>query len=210
MNAITVKNISKKFNERTLFHDFSYEFECEKLYAITGESGSGKSTLLHMIGGLENFDSGEILFHENRNIKSREFRSHIWRDEVAFLFQNYALVDNETVYQNLRVPLDIQKEKNKDEKIKGALHDVGLEDYEERTISSLSGGEQQRVAMARVLLKKCCILLADEPTGNLDAYNKEIIFSLLKQLKQKGKTIIMVTHDSSLASQCDAIIELKK
>ena len=131
------------------------------------------------------------------------------RNKIAYIFQNYALSDNDTVYYNLKISLKYTKIKNKDEEIKKALKLVGLEGYEKNKIYTLSGGEQQRVAIARVLLKPCELVLADEPTGNLDSANKAEILKLFKVLvKEHKKTVVVVTHDQSIAQECDKIISL--
>lgn len=208
MEMIRLTHVAKRFGQHIVFDDFSYVFEKGKFYAITGESGSGKSTLLHMIGGLESYHEGSIVMNQSIPIQRKRANHKLWRDHISFIFQNYALIDKETVNENLKMVTRIQKEKNADSKIKEALHKVGLYGCENKPIFTLSGGEQQRVALARVLLKKADIILADEPTGNLDMKNRNIIFQLLKSLQQEGKTIIMVTHDMELARQCDEILHL--
>lgn len=210
MDKIKVEHMSKRFKQHVLFQDFTYHFEENKFYAITGESGAGKSTLLHMIGGLEPIDEGDILYDSEYSIKHNSNHRALWKNKVAFIFQNYALIDTESVRQNLEMVLEIQKEKQKAEKIAEVLEKVQLSGYEDSLICTLSGGEQQRVAMARVLLKHCDVVLADEPTGNLDEKNREIIFQILKDLQSDGKTILMVTHDMALAKRCDEILQLKR
>lgn len=209
MEAVKVSHISKSFKEHRLFHDTSYSFEQGGFYAIVGESGSGKSTLLHMIGGLEPVDAGDILV-QGVSVKDKKMQRNLWKMKIAFIFQNYALIEDESVEDNLRIALDSKKGKKDDSKkrIQEALDKVGLQGYEKKQVRVCSGGEKQRIALARVLLKPCELVLADEPTGNLDDKNKEIVFQILKDLQELGKTILMVTHDRSLAERCTEVIYL--
>lgn len=211
MDIIRVNQVNKAFKDHVIFHDFSYLFESSKFYAIVGESGCGKSTLLNMIGLLESVDKGSIeLFNKKiTSIHQRDVRV-LLRDKIGFLFQSYALMDDASVEKNLLVPLDLLKIKDSKERVHLALKRVGLEGFEKKLVNSLSGGEQQRIALARLILKPCDIILADEPTGNLDEKNKEMVFSILKELQTSGKTILMVTHDRELASRCDVVINLDK
>lgn len=128
--------------------------------------------------------------------------------EISYLFQNYALIENETVYKNLLIVLPHMKEKLCKELIENALKRCGLDDVINKKVYLLSGGEQQRIALARILLKPSSIVLADEPTGNLDSKNRDEVFRVLNGLTRDNKTIIIVTHDETLANQCDERIHL--
>ena len=130
------------------------------------------------------------------------------RYKIAYLFQNYALVENETVEQNLKIALYFRKNVDKKRSIRKALKLVGLEGFEQRKIYELSGGEQQRVALARAYLKKPQYIFADEPTGNLDKNNRDIVFSILRRMNAEGITVVFVTHDMQLAQQADKIIKV--
>ena len=132
------------------------------------------------------------------------------RDRIGYLFQNYGLVDEETVYWNLNLALQYKKMKkiDKKKKISEVLQHIGLEKMEKAPIYKLSGGEQQRVAMARIFLQDSDLILADEPTGSLDVGNRDMIVSLLTEIKNKNKAILIVTHDDYVARKCDRIIEL--
>ena len=208
---ITIKNLNKSFGEKQVFTNFNCTIKNGFMTAIIGKSGSGKSTLLNMIGLLDLDYQGEILY-DDVNIKKLKENKQVEfiRNNINYLFQNYALVDNETVEQNLLLTLAYEKI-NKGEKItkiNEVLTKVGLDNFNNKKIYTLSGGEQQRIALARTILKKGDIILADEPTGNLDEGNKEIVLKILKELKSLGKTIIIVTHDLSIANECDEVIKL--
>ena len=198
MRIVKVKNVHKSFQSKVVFENINLEVDKGEFVVIMGESGSGKSTLLNMIGLLDKPDSGDIILFDQKNIKPFSRKAEIMlREKIGYLFQNFALVDNETVEYNLALALDNVRG-NKKEKIKEALKTVGLEGYEKKKIYKCSGGEQQRIALARLLLKPCELILADEPTGSLDAHNKEKVCQLLKQMQKDGKTNIKVTHDESL------------
>lgn len=208
---ITIKNLNKSFGEKQVFTNFNCTIKNGFMAAIIGKSGSGKSTLLNMIGLLDLDYQGEILY-DDVNIKKLKENKQVEfiRNNINYLFQNYALVDNETVEQNLLLALAYEKI-NKGEKItkiNEVLTKVGLDNFNNKKIYTLSGGEQQRIALARTILKKGDIILADEPTGNLDEGNKEIVLKILKEFKDLGKTIIIVTHDLSIANECDEVIKL--
>lgn len=208
MTIVEIKKMSKSFGNRQLFHDFNLAIEEHQMIAICGESGCGKTTLLNIIGGLESFDSGEVnLFGKNINDYHGKERRELYKNKMGFLFQNYALIEDETVMNNLIIPIRHQDKSLQEQKINEALEKVDLKGVIDNKVYSLSGGEQQRVALARLLLKPCQLILADEPTGNLDSVNKEIVFQILNHLKQE-KSIVIVTHDLDLAKRCDRIIEL--
>jgi putative ABC transport system ATP-binding protein len=156
-----------------------------------------------MIGGLDTPDTGEILIN-NKNLNSIPRRIY-FRDEVGFLFQNFALMENRTVKQNL----DIIEPKNRTNiTIREALKNVSLSEMKNEMVYKLSGGEQQRVALARLMIKKCNIILADEPTGSLDEKNGRIVMEQLHKLNEAGKSIIMVTHNREYLSEADMVVEL--
>ncbi len=200
--------LNKSFGAHHVIQDFSWEFEQGKITCISGRSGAGKSTLLNLIGLLEKRDSGElILFDQNIKKNLRNTRK-LLKYKIGYLFQDYALLEEKTVEENLKIAIEEHRIKNKKEKIAEALKRVGLEKTEKKRISECSGGEQQRVAIARLLLKPCELVLADEPTGSLDQENKLMVFELLKEMTKEGKTVIMVTHDEELKALCDTVIEL--
>ena len=130
------------------------------------------------------------------------------REKIGYLFQNFALINNETVYYNMRIAIGHYKFPNEDALIKNALEAVGLKGFENKKVFKCSGGEQQRIAIARLMIKPCELILADEPTGSLDSENKEEIFKLLIEMNKKGKTLVVVTHDPSLVKFSHRSIEI--
>ena len=200
MNALQLENIKMQFNQKVLFENLDLTIEKGTINTIMGESGSGKSTLLNIIGLLLKTTTGTINILDHQNAKSNTRQAMlILRNDISYIFQNYALIDDETVYQNIELGLKYTKE-NHQKKIESILKQLHLEELKNEKVSSLSGGEQQRVAFARAFVKPSEIILCDEPTGNLDSKNKMIILDLLKQLNEDGKTIIIVTHDQDVES----------
>ena len=192
---IKISNLNKSFNSRQLYKDLNMNIEDGDFVIFKGPSGCGKTTLLNMIGGIEDIDSGSVVVNGYDTSKKRD-RQKILSEEVGFLFQNFALVEEKTVKQNLSF---VKKKYRRNIDMKDALSFVGLpEDILKAKVYTLSGGEQQRVAIARLIMKKCNIILADEPTGSLDRKNADMVFDLLDSLNKQGKTIVLVTHDSQL------------
>ena len=202
---IRVSNLCKKYGKVTVLSNISFDIDDNDIVAITGESGKGKTTLLNLIGLLDTDYKGVIEIDGKSKFSSKEIMN-MQRYSIAYLFQNYALVENETVAQNLMIALAFQKVSNKLNRIRKALKLVGLEGIEKKKVYELSGGEQQRVALARACLKKPKYIFADEPTGNLDERNRNIVFSILKQMNENGITVIFVTHDMELAQMANKII----
>ena len=209
---LELKNISKSYNNYIILNNISISVRKKEIIAITGPSGSGKSTLLNIMGLLERPDTGHILYNGILiNHKSHQ-SSLLMRHTISYLFQNFALVDSMTVYDKLLIGLKYTQYNKKERKklIEESLLKVGLQNMSNRKIYTLSGGEQQRTALARILLKESQIILCDEPTGSLDSINSQMILQLLFQCRQQGKTIVIVTHDPKIASQCDRIINIHK
>lgn len=208
---IEIKKVGKKFGDKVVFTDLSYTINDGKMIAIVGPSGCGKSTLLNILGLLDTDYSGEVLYDGQLLSKASEKkRDEYIRNNINYLFQNYALIETDTVEENLMLALEYEKltKNEKIQKINKSLELVGLKDFNKKSVFTLSGGEQQRVALARIILKRGNIVLADEPTGNLDRNNSNKVMEILKSLQKQGRTIIIVTHDESLAAQCDDIIRL--
>ncbi len=180
---------------------------------ILGKSGSGKSTLLNLIGGLDKPDSGEIIF-DGKSFSSftKKDYSYYRNNEIGFVFQDFNLIEDFNVYENINLAITLQNDKkdvDRDKIIKDVLRSVGLEGYEKRNANELSGGQKQRIAIARAIVKNPSIILADEPTGNLDSETGEEIFTLLKELS-KERLVIVVSHDKENAENySDGIIEIK-
>lgn len=198
MADIILKDIKKCFGNKVLFNNFSLTIEKGDFLAIMGESGAGKTTLLNMMGLLDSPDSGTIAICGKENLS---FSSHaaveLRRRYISYLFQNYGLIDTETVESNMRVATHFKRLSSKKEKrlISMSLEQVGLQGYEHRKVYTLSGGEQQRIALAKVIAKSPQIIFADEPTGSLDERNRNYVLEILKELNHQGKTIVVVTHD---------------
>lgn len=208
---IELKNINKSYSNKYLFKNLDFSIKKGEMVAITGPSGIGKSTLLNIIGLIDKPDSGEVVICSNKNPFDKEkVKLKLFRYNIGYLFQNYALVDNYTVSKNLDIALEYVKNKNKKRLKEEALEKVGLLDKLNNKIFELSGGEQQRIALARLMLKEKDIILADEPTGSLDEDNRDIILKLLKQLNDEGKTIVLVTHDKTVANMCNREINIKE
>ncbi|MGT2803202.1 ATP-binding cassette domain-containing protein [Streptococcus henryi] len=202
--AIELRNVTKSFKNKKILNEFNLVINKGEMVALVGPSGCGKSTLLNIIGALE-FDYEGSVYIENKKISKNLLQTmSIRKHSLSYLFQNFALLENETVGKNLKIVSRDSVD------IKFALSQVGLEGYWKEKIYTLSGGEQQRVAMARLLLKKSNIILADEPTGSLDKQNAQKIFDILLELKKKGKTIVVVTHDLTFLSYFDKVININE
>ena len=203
---IELKNINKNFFENNLFTNFNYQFNIGQSYALIGQSGCGKTTLLNIIGKLEAIDGGEVIVNNTslNKIKEKEY----FRSYVSYLFQNYGLIENKSIKDNLELSF-VGKNITSKEKIKKmleALEQVNLNLDINRKIFSLSGGESQRVAIAKTILKDTPIILADEPTASLDEKNSDEIMNLILKL-QRNRLIIIATHDSSVYERLDHVIE---
>ncbi|MFD5247716.1 ABC transporter ATP-binding protein [Amycolatopsis sp. NPDC058340] len=202
--------LRKQYGARRVLDGFDLRVEAGEFIALTGASGMGKSTVLNMIGLLDAPDSGEVrLLGTKAPGPHSRAANRLRRTHLGYLFQNFALIDSESVAHNLDIALTYAgRGTPKRERIAAALAQVGLPGAENRKIFSLSGGEQQRVAVARLLLKPCDIVLADEPTGSLDAENRDIVLGLLRGLNQSGKTIIVATHDDAVAGQSSRVVDV--
>jgi len=211
MALVELNNVSKSYGNKNILHKVSLEVQEGELVALRGVSGRGKSTILNIIGLLETYDSGKVVIDGESNIKPNSSRAtKMLREKISYLFQNFALVDDGTVQYNLEIAMKYVggNRKEKQAKMQEALEIVGLQGFDKRMVYELSGGEQQRVSMARIILKPSKLILADEPTGSLDEENRNIIIDLLKKLNSEGKTIIVVTHDEYVANQCERVIDL--
>ena len=205
---LEIRNFSYKYRDgdhtRTIFLDTSATFEKGNFYSITGESGSGKTTLLYCIDGLDTKYGGEILFEgkEIRDIGVENYR----RNHVAMVYQNYNLIPYLSPLQNLYIATDITDNRKMigSQEALSILKELGIDERKaKRKASLLSGGEQQRVAIARAISMNSSIIIADEPTGNLDYETGLQVIRIFQELSKKGKTIIMVTHNQDLANMCD-------
>lgn len=210
MNIIEIRNLKKSYKDRVVLRDFSLSVQEQEFVAIIGESGSGKSTLLNIIGMLEGYDSGEVLlFGQKAPAPFSRKAQKLIRNKMGFVFQNYGLLEDRTVAANLKVIVPYAQCKGINQAVKNALEAVGLGGFEKRKTMTCSGGEQQRAALTRLMIKPCSLILADEPTGSLDPENRDSVIELFKQFQQEGKTIVVVTHDMEFARNADRIIRIQ-
>lgn len=201
---ITLNNVCKSFGEKKLFDNFGLDIRDGEFVVFAGKSGCEKTTLLNMIGGLEKPDSGDIIVNGKDIFKKRNLRGY-FTETVGFLFQNFALIEDETVIKNLNY---VQKKYRSGVPVDDILNSLGLFDKRETKVYKLSGGEQQRVALARLMYKKCSIILADEPTGSLDSENAAAVLKILHDLNDRGKTVILVTHSEKIIENEKRVINL--
>jgi lipoprotein-releasing system ATP-binding protein len=217
MNILEAKNINKFFHQPTEFQVLkNIEFSVKKGEFLTmiGKSGSGKSTLLYILSTMDTDYSGELII-DNKLVTgcNKDYLAETRNQKIGFVFQFHYLLPEFSCLHNVMIPalkLGILPEKEIEEKAYQKLDALGLKDQALKPASKLSGGQQQRVAIARALINDPLIIMGDEPTGNLDSKNTEIVFHILQELaKDYGQTIIAVTHDDDFANKSDRIIELK-
>lgn len=213
-----VENITKIYRTKTseikALDNISYEFVPGKMYAIMGHSGSGKSTLISILGLINTYTSGKISI-ENKDVsklKENEL-ADLRMKHIGFVFQEFYLDEHLKAYENIILPMLINKEIKKEDRKEKALKllkELGLEERVNHYPKEMSGGECQRVAIARSLANSPQIILADEPTGNLDEENEKLVFSILKDLSKQGKCVIVVTHSEEIKNYADEILTINK
>jgi lipoprotein-releasing system ATP-binding protein len=216
MNAISIQNINKYFYDPVEFQvlkDISFDVKKGEFVSIVGKSGSGKSTLLYLLSTMDTKYKGNIAINGTQVTGLSQNELAKFRNEqIGFVFQFHFLLPEFTVLDNVMLPALKLNKKAKDEieaEAIESLHLLGLKGNEHKKASKISGGQQQRVAIARALINSPSIIMGDEPTGNLDSKNTQIVFDIFKELaKERGQTIIAVTHDDEFAANCDRIIEL--
>ena len=206
---IKIEHLAKSFGERTVFQDINLQFAAGKVYALIGNSGCGKTTLLNILAKLEPYDKGSISYRgqELKQIKSH----HFFKNELGYLFQNFGLLENETVAANLELGLIGQKltKQAKKQRKEEVLEKVGLNYLTlDQKIYELSGGEAQRVALAKVILKDPPLILADELTAALDPETSQEIMNLLLSLKKPDRLMILATHNPAIWEKADEVIRL--
>lgn len=211
MSILTLQNISFSYGVTPVIDDLSLDFQKGKIYCIVGKSGAGKTTLLSMLSGLAEPKKGSILYEgkDIKDIDKYKFRSRY----IGVVFQGFNLITKFTAAENVILSMDIAgiKSKEKKDKAMNLLRSVGLnEDEATRRVLKLSGGQQQRVAIARALSYDPDIILADEPTGNLDGDTQREIMEIFRDLAEQGKCVILVSHSPDVATMCDECYELKK
>ncbi len=211
--TVEVKKVVKIYkNEAKVLNDVSFEFEKGKFYAIMGRSGAGKSTLLNIIGTIDNATEGEVYINGNNiNGLTEKEKAKLRMKNLGFVFQGFYLNPYLNALENVIVPMRINPEISKKERKKLAenlLEKFGVKELADSLPSQMSGGEQQRVCIARALANNPDIILADEPTGNLDEENEKIVFSNLKLLAEQGHTVIAVSHNEGVKEYADEVIVL--
>lgn len=213
MNAILkVSNLTKCYGKRTVLDNVSFELGAGESIALVGRSGCGKSTLLNCIGMLEDVTSGNIEYKGQRLPKANSARAtKIRRNDISYLFQSFALISSITAMQNVLLGMHyVKKSKNEKRQIATELfRRLGLEHVMDNKVTTLSGGEQQRVSLIRSVLKPGGLILADEPTGSLDGRSAQMVFhEILGLQRDYGKSLLVVTHDMAIAQQCDRVLDL--
>lgn len=210
MSLLKIEHLSKSYGELEVLKDLSLGVNEGEFVAITGTSGCGKSTLLHIIAGIDDFTDGNVFLDniEMKKLSKNELAAYR-RNKVSLIYQFYNLIPILNVYDNIILPLKLDQKKIDDSYLNSLLETLQLKDHQFHHPSQLSGGQQQRVAIARAMITKPLLILADEPTGNLDKENTLIVMEQLRQLhKENHTTIIMVTHDFELAQTCDRVFLL--
>lgn len=214
---LELKNICKTYqkgkNITKVLEHFSANFGGSKLYAIQGRSGCGKTTLLNIIGGLCSVDAGEYLVNGKR-MELGDMRAMLdfRRNQVGIIVQDFALLPDRSVFANVELPLkhvEGMKRADRQQAVMESLAKLGMEGKAKSLPTELSGGEKQRVAIARAMIRTPGLLLADEPTGSLDAYNAESVFEILQQIAHEGTLVLMVTHDREIAERCGELLVME-
>ena len=213
---VRINDVTKIYNsgsdtEFTALKGINLTIDDGELVAIIGKSGAGKSTLLHILACIDSYEEGEYYIDDLlvKNLSDRQM-AQIRNEKIGIVMQDFALVDDLTCLENVLLPLDFSrlKKKNKSDTALKALDSVGMSELANKSVNKLSGGQKQRVAIARAGVNNPDIILADEPTGALDTKTAAEIMNLFHELNDKGKTIVIVTHDMEIASQCTRIIEI--
>ena len=205
---IELKNVSKKYTGKYVLENVNIKVNDGEFVGLKGPRGKGKTTILNIISLQEKYEGQLIINGIEISRKDKKQCRKLLKNEIGYLFQNFALVDDLSVYENLKMIMNGNK-KNMRTMMEDKLEKVGLsKEILDRKVCSCSGGEQQRIAIARIMLKKCSIVLADEPTGSLDSENANLVVQLLKNLQKEGKTIVMVSHSDEVLLACDRVIEL--
>ena len=211
MKIVEISNLNKFFDSKHILKDFNLEVVEGEIITITGKSGCGKSTLLNIIGLLDAYTSGDMLINGKRITKITSKDAELLRRYyIGYIFQNYALIEKDTVEENLKIAVRYSSEKDKKNAIRQALRIVDLEDYENKKIYELSGGEQQRVAIARAIAHRPKIVFAAEPTAELDTNTGHMVMKIFKDLVEKENiTVVMTTHDVGLMELGDVVYQIE-
>lgn len=213
---LQLKNICKSYTTgdftQVALNDVSISFRDNEFVAILGPSGSGKTTLLNVMGGLDHYDSGDMIVD---GISTHRYKDRDWdtfrNNRIGFVFQSYNLIPHQTILQNVELALTLSGvgKAERTRRAKEALASVGLSEHLNKKPSQLSGGQMQRVAIARALVNDPAIILADEPTGNLDSVTGRMVLDTFHALKRQGKTIVLITHDADVAAEADRRVTIR-
>ena len=212
---VEVKNLKKYYgkgeNLVKAVDDTNLVIEKGKFTAIVGRSGSGKSTLLHLIGGLDRPDAGTVLIDGNDIFQLKEEKLAVFRRKnIGFIFQDFNLIPSLNVWENIVLPIGLDSQKVDRNFVMEIVETIGIKDKRKTLPNALSGGQKQRVAIARALASRPAVILADEPTGNLDSHTELEVIALLKSCVQKyGQTLVMITHDETIAQMADCVVVIE-
>ena len=205
-----VKKYGSPSQETTALNHVTLAISEGEMVAVLGKSGCGKSTLLNILGGMDRLNSGKYFFGGKEVSSFGTLRLHQFRKKnIGFVFQNFALLNRYTVYENMEIPLLARNRKNYRKEIMECLEKLGIEEYAHKLPQMMSGGQQQRCAIGRALMTDCRLLLCDEPTGALDSKTSKDVMDILCKENQNGKTIIIATHDSGVAGRCSRIVNME-
>ena len=215
MNILKTSNLKKYYGNgenlvKAIDND-NIDIKEGEFVAIVGKSGSGKSTLLHMMGGLDNPTEGKVYINDKDIFSLKEEKLAIFRRRnIGFIFQNFNLIPSLNVWENITLPVGLDGKEINKPFVTDIINSLGLESKVDALPNTLSGGQQQRVAIARALVARPAIILADEPTGNLDSKTSEEVMSLLKtMIKKYNQTLVMITHDETIAQMADRVIYIE-
>lgn len=211
--VIRINNMGKSFKHCKLFDSMSLEIFSGETVAIVGRSGAGKTTLINIMSGLETFDSGSVSIFDVKllptHIRQRSIQS-LYMDKIAFVFQQNCLIQRRSIAWNLSIPLKATKvpKSQYNDKMQQVLRMVDLHKELTTLVCSLSGGEQQRLALARALIKSFDIIFLDEPTSSLDNESKAVVINVLTELKKKRSTVVIATHDDDVVKICERVVKI--
>lgn len=204
---IRIENLSKRYGKLEIFKDYNLTIESGKITCLYGTSGCGKTTILNIIGLIEDYQEGQI-YYDGIQIKKEKDIRKMHQNKIGFIFQDFGLIENMTIKENLNIVQKVKMMKN--EVLEETLESLNLDHVMDKKVYELSGGEQQRVAIAKILLKDPELILADEPTASLDEENQKTILNLMRRLCNQGKTVIIVSHDSKTREFADRKVDLTK
>lgn len=204
---IKINNISVVIKGKHIFSDLTYTLNSGDMVALIGASGCGKTTLLNCLGLIQPIENGSILIDQKDASKWNDSdKTKFWHKYATFIYQDYGIIEDESVAYNIT----LDKSKMKDKSVKNILKKIGLQGRAKEQAIVLSGGEKQRIGIARAILKNASVIYADEPTASLDSANRQIVINLFEECASNGAIVILATHDERLANKCNKVINLNK